>query len=117
VQQGNEYRVEWTPELIFAGIGDGYVRWTSEIPQRGRILDRKGRPLAHSGFLSRVGVIPGQITDEAAMLSALSAIIDMPEDQIKRRYEDGDPTWFMPVKDFPDDVDEAFVNGLAAIDG
>lgn len=117
VQEGNEFRVEWTPDLIFMGLGDGYVRWTSEIPQRGRILDRKGRPLAHQGFISRVGVIPGEITDEAAMLRELSELINMPEDQIKRRYEGGDPTWFMPVKDFPDNVGEEFVNRLAAING
>ena len=117
VQQGDEYRVDWSPNLIFTGLGDGFVRWTSDIPQRGRILDRKGRPLAHSGFISRVGVIPGQITDEATMLRELSALIDMPEDQIKSRYEGGQPTWFMPVKDFPDNVDQTFIDKIGAING
>lgn len=117
IQQGDEYRIDWSPNLIFTGLGDGFVRWTSDIPQRGRILDRKGRPLAHSGFISRVGIIPGQITDEATMLRELSALIDMPEDQIKSRYEGGEPTWFMPVKDFPDNVDQAFIDKIGAING
>ena len=117
IQQGSEYRVDWSPNLIFSQLGDGFVRWTSDIPQRGRILDRKGRPLAHQGLISRVGVIPGQITDEAALLRDLSELIDMPEDQIKRRYEGGEPTWFMPIKDFPDNVGDEFVNRIADIEG
>ncbi len=117
IQQGADYRVDWSPNLIFTGLGDGYVRWTSDIPQRGRILDRKGRPLAHSGFISRVGVIPSQITDEATMLRELSALIDMPEDQIKSRYEGGDPTWFMPVKDFPDNIEQSFIDRIGQING
>lgn len=117
VQEDNEFRIDWSPNLIFSGLGDGYVRWTSEIPQRGRILDRKGRPLAHQGLISRVGVIPGQITDEAALLRDLSDLLDMPEDQIKRRYEGGEATWFMPVKDLPDNLEDEFVNRIADIEG
>lgn len=117
VEEDGEFRVDWSPNLIFADLGDGYVRWTSDIPQRGRILDRKGRPLAHSGLISRVGVIPGQISNESELLSDLSELLDMPEDQIKRRYEGGEPTWFMPVKDLPDDVGEEFVNRIAEIEG
>ena len=117
VEEDGKFRIDWSPNLIFSELGDGLVRWTSEIPQRGRILDRKGRPLAHQGLISRVGVIPGQVTNEAQMLSELSALIGMPEDQIKRRYEGGDPTWFMPVKDFPDDVGEEFINRIAEIEG
>lgn len=117
IQEGSNFRVDWSPNLIFSQLGDGYVRWTSEVPQRGRILDRKGRPLAHQGFISRVGVIPGQITDEPAMLRDLAQLLEMPEDEIKARYEGGDPSWFMPIKDFPDDVGDEFINRIADIPG
>jgi penicillin-binding protein 2 len=117
VQENGEFRVDWSPDLIFADLGDGFVRWTSDVPQRGRILDRKGRPLAHSGFISRVGVIPGQVSNESQLLKDLSDLLDMPEDQIKRRYEGGEPTWFMPVKDLPDNVGDEFINRIADIEG
>jgi penicillin-binding protein 2 len=117
IKQGDAYRIDWTPSLIFSGLGDGYVRWTSDIPQRGRILDRKGRPLAETGFISKVGVIPGQITDEPALLRTLSDLIDMPEDQIKAAYAAGEPNWFMPIKDYPDQMDPELVNKLGQIPG
>lgn len=93
------------------------MRWTSEVPQRGRILDRKGRPLAETGFISRVGIIPGQITNEDDMLKRLSGLIDMEEDRIKAAYEGGQPNWFMPIKDYPEDMDPDLIDDLGEIPG
>lgn len=117
VKQGEEYKVDWSPSLIFAGLGDGYVEWTSDVPLRGRILDRKGRPLAESGFISRVGVIPGQMTDEGQLLQKLSELLDMSQEDIKARYQSGEPNWFMPVKDYPDQMDAGLVDQLSQIPG
>lgn len=117
VKEGDAYKVDWTPSLIFAGLGDGFVRWTSETPQRGRILDRKGRPLAAMGRISRVGVVPGKITDERALLEKLSQLLNLPQEIIQARYENGQPDWFMPVKDLPDQMDQALIDQLVAIPG
>ena len=117
VQDGDEPKVDWSPSLIFAGLGDGLVRWTGDIPQRGRVLDRKGRPLAETGFISRVGVVPGQITDEAQLLQRLSDLLDMPQETIQAHYAGGQPTWFMPIKDYPQNMDPAFVSQLGEIPG
>ncbi|CAN5589263.1 N/A [soil metagenome] len=116
-RDGDEFRVDWSPSLIFAGLGDGYVEWSGNAPERGRILDRKGRPLAETGFISRVGIIPGQITNEADMLSQLSQLLEMEQDTIRGRYESGQPNWFMPVKDYPDDMDQNLIDALGEIDG
>lgn len=118
VDEGDdEYRVEWTPSMIFAGLGDGYVRWTSDIPQRGRILDRKGRPLAETGFISKVGVIPGQIQDEASLLASLSELLGMDQGTIQSLYASGEPNWFMPVAEYPDQMNQDLVASLSAIPG
>ncbi len=117
VKEGKVYRVGWTPSLIFAGLGDGFVRWNPDVPQRGRILDRKGRPLANLGMISKVGVVPGQITDEPAMLAKLSQLLQMPQDVIKAKYANGQPDWFMPIRNFPDQMDPNVLNELNGLPG
>jgi penicillin-binding protein 2 len=117
IQEGNRYVVDWTPSLIFSQLSDGFVRWSSDIPQRGRILDRKGRPLAQMGLITRIGVVPGNVTDEPAMLRRLSELLNMPEDQIRNRIAGGQPTWFMPVKDMPDEIDDGLVAQLREVPG
>ena len=54
------------------------VRVTPEVPKRGRILDRSGKPLADNGSILPIGVVPGEIKDEAAMLQALSDALGIP---------------------------------------
>lgn len=117
IPENGSFVVDWTPSLIFSQLGDGFVRWSSDVPQRGRILDRKGRPLAQMGLITRVGVVPGNVTDEAAMLRQLSDLIDMPQDQIRGRISGGQSDWFMPVKDMPDAIPEELVQQLRAIPG
>ncbi|MDI3340059.1 MAG: penicillin-binding protein 2 [Sphaerobacter sp.] len=117
VEEEDGYRVDWTPSAIVADLGDGFVRWQPDVPQRGRILDRKGRPLAHLGQINKVGVIPGEIQDEAALLQALSQALGMPPEQIKAKYEHGQPDWFMPIKNYPDPMDPALREQLAGIPG
>ena len=116
-RDGDEFRVDWSPSLIFAGLGEGFVEWTGDAPERGRILDRKGRPLAETGFISRVGIIPGQITNETELLTRLSQLLDMEQGTIQARYASGQPNWFMPIKDYPDDMDQALIEALGPIDG
>ncbi|MBX6341208.1 MAG: penicillin-binding protein 2 [Thermomicrobiaceae bacterium] len=117
VKDPDGWRVEWTPSVIFADLNDGFVRWLPDVPQRGRILDRKGRPLAQLGMISKVGVVPGQIKDEKALLQKLSQLLGMPADQIKARYAGGQPDWFMPIKNYPDQMDPGLLQQLNAIPG
>ncbi len=110
-------RIDWSPSLIVDELADGFIRWRPDIPQRGRILDQHGRPLAHLGQISKVGVIPGDIEDEGALLNELSDLLDMSEERIESTYSAGDPGWFMPIRDFPDQMDEELVDRLNAIPG
>ena len=117
VRDGDRYAVDWTANLIFSQLGDGLVRWESEVPQRGRILDRKGRPLAQMGQITKVGVVPGKVTNEGEMLQKLSQLLSMPQDTIKARIAGGQADWFMPVKDLPDNVDQGVLDQLSQIPG
>src|SRR5690606_18171261 len=91
--------------------------WNAETPQRGRILDRKGRPLANLGSIGKVGVVPGQIADENAMLERLSEALGMPAELIKSRYEHGQPDWFMPIKNVAYPLDPELEQALAGLPG
>jgi penicillin-binding protein 2 len=117
VKQGDSWKVAWAPSLIFRDLGEGCVEFQGQNPERGMILDRNGKPLAVDGTVSQVGIVPGQIEDEASMLRALSQLISVPQDEIKARYADGQPEWFMPVKDLPAELDQTFLNQVAEMPG
>lgn len=98
-----EWKVAWNPGLIFKGLtATTTVRVTPDVPKRGRILDRTGKALADNGVILAVGVVPGQIQDEAAMLQAMSDALGIPRDVIKQDYQGGQPDWFMPITDRSD---------------
>jgi penicillin-binding protein 2 len=99
VQDPNgDWKIAWQPGLIFSQLtASNSVRVTPDVPTRGRILDRSGKPLADNGSILSIGVVPGQITDEAGMLQALSDALGFPQDTIKQRYRGGQPDWFMPI--------------------
>jgi penicillin-binding protein 2 len=98
--QSGVWKVAWQPGLIFNGLtASSTVRVTPDVPPRGRVLDRNGKALADNGAILVVGVVPGEITDEAALLKGLSDALTTPQDAIKQRYQGGQPTWFMPVAD------------------
>ena len=98
------WKVAWSPSLIFSSLtANNSVRVTPDVPKRGRILDRSGTPLAANGTILAVGVVPGQIQDEQAMLQAMSDALGIPPETIKQRYQGGQPDWFMPVTDRSDD--------------
>jgi penicillin-binding protein 2 len=106
VREDIGWRVAWTPSLIFRDLGtDGCVDVDRLPAGRGKILDRRGEPLAYDGVVERIGVVPGQIPpDQAgAILSDLSDLTGMTEDAIQQRYASADPSWFVPIKDFPKD--------------
>ncbi len=120
VQEGSNWRVSWSPALIFSEIGDsGCVVWQGEPLRRGRILDRDGAVLAHDAEVSQVGVRPGSLTNEAATINALGEIIDMAPDDIRAIYQrDGiDPNWFVPVKNLPADQGTELLNEVQGMDG
>ena len=84
-KDGPYWRVEWTPSLIFRELdGNGRVHFFPDNPIRGRILDRKGRPLAVEGLVKQVGVVPGKIANESDLLSKLSAILKLDQASIKK---------------------------------
>lgn len=114
------WHVAWTPSLIFPQLGaDGCVD-VDRIPTgRGKILDRHGEPLAYDGVVERVGIVPEQIpaADESRILKALSDLTGMTVDAIKQRYAGADPSWFVPIKDFPQGDSDRLLDAISQLPG
>ena len=120
VREDAGWRVAWTPSLIFDQLGnDGCVDVDFLPTGRGKIVDRHGEPLAYDGKVQRVGVVPGQIpdTDEERILRELSELTDMDQEDIARLYEDADPTWFVPIKDFPQEESDRLLDVISRLPG
>ncbi len=65
-----------------------HIRLELAPPQRGRILDRFGRPLASHRRAGRITVIPEQMKDPAAMLASIASLIELPDNAVTRVLED-----------------------------
>lgn len=93
-KQGAKWLIDWSPEAILPGLTSGrLVRMTRLPTTRGRIIARDGTELATFGEGTEVGVIPGQIRDEAGMLSSLAAALEMKPENIKAKYTQ---SWVKP---------------------
>jgi penicillin-binding protein 2 len=90
--------VDWSPALILPGLSDdSFVSLTKQIPSRGNIYDRNGLGLAVQGELAEIGVIPGKIEDEATLLGQLSFVLGQSAADLKARYADAPPEWYVPL--------------------
>jgi penicillin-binding protein 2 len=116
---GQRWAVDWTPSAIFPLlVYDNLVHMFIEVPSRGSIYDRNGLPLATNGAVIEVGVVPGQIEDEAYLLQVLSVLLGQPQDQIKAQYAyAARPDWFMPIGELTQDALQANEATLSSVPG
>jgi cell division protein FtsI/penicillin-binding protein 2 len=93
-KQDAKWLIDWGPEAILPGLTTGrLVRMTRLPTTRGRIITRDGTELATFTDGTEVGVVPGQIRDEAAMLASLAIVVGLKPEDIKARYTQ---SWVKP---------------------
>lgn len=126
IDENSVWHVDWSPGLIFSKLDDPasdpqyhrVVRLYTEDAARGTIFDRDGNVLAKDDMVFTVGIIPGQITNENAVLTTLSAKLDLTPDQIKAKYQGAPATGFVALRTIPPQlyvqINGAF-NGLAGV--
>lgn len=120
VEEESEWRIAWSPSLIFSKLDDtGCVDWQGETVRRGRILDAGGQVLAEDAEVSQVGVVPGNLVDEETTINRLGEIIDMDPNDIRTIYqrEGISPEWFVPVKNLPADQGVDLINQVQGMQG
>ncbi|HKG25170.1 MAG TPA: penicillin-binding transpeptidase domain-containing protein, partial [Thermomicrobiales bacterium] len=116
-KEGDQWKVAWTPSLIFKDLGDGCIDYEVDSVKRGSILDRNGDKLAYDAPVNTVGIIPGELDNESATIEELARVIGMSVQDIKDKYQNGQPEWFMAIKNYPDPMDEDLINALAPLPG
>ncbi len=116
--EGGRWGVVWSPALILPQLSDEtFVRLTTWSPSRGNIYDRNGLGLAVQGELVEVGVIPGQIEDEAALLSQLSGVLGEAPADLQARYSGAQPDWYVPLGQISPEVAQMHFSLLSSTPG
>lgn len=106
--ENNQWRVVWNDGLIWPDLqGGNAFQIEYQIPRRANIYDRDNKALAKEGKIVTIGVVPRQIEDEAALLAGLSPIVNLTPDEIKAKYVQAQPDWFVPIADVPFEVSQA----------
>lgn len=116
----SHYKIVWDSTLIFPELKDDYkVRIDSQPAQRGSIYDRNGNPLATSGLVSEVGLVPGKMSGEKeADIQKIAEILGMSPEEINNELSASyvqDDT-FVPLKQIPKD-DNATSDQLLTVPG
>lgn len=116
--ENGRWTVAWSPALILPELGDDrQLVLLDEMPARGHIYDRNGQGLAVDGQVVTIGLVPGQIKDEAAVISGLSAITAVTAADIQIKIAAASPTWFVPVADVRPEVSIANDEFLSSAPG
>jgi penicillin-binding protein 2 len=75
------------------------VRITPIAAPRGRILDRDGEPLVENVSTNQILIDKDKVSDDRldSLLARLSELLDVPEVQLRERYDDPDYLPYQPV--------------------
>ena len=110
--------IDWSPSLIFPQLSDdSFVHMTTRVPARGNIYDRNGLGLAVEGDLVEIGVIPGQIQDEATLLAQLSAILGRTTAGLQAMYAGAPADWYVPLGQISAATGQAYYDTLTSLPG
>jgi len=92
--------VVWDEGLILPELAGGNrLLMDYRVPARANIYDYDGKALAYQGTMLSLGVVPGQIQDEAGLLNALSPVLGKTPEEIKEIYAPAQPDWYWPLGD------------------
>ncbi|RHW37218.1 penicillin-binding transpeptidase domain-containing protein [Neobacillus notoginsengisoli] len=94
--------VDWNTTYIFPQLGKGdKLSISTQQPVRGEIFDRNGNPLATTGLVYEVGIVPKDMEgQEAETKKQLSKLLNMPEESIEKAVTASwvKPEYFVPLK-------------------
>ncbi len=111
--ENGRWGIIWDEGLILPELAGGNRLVLDERnPARANIYDANGRALAYQGTMITLGVIPGEIKDEAALLNVLSQALGKTPEEIKESYASALPNWYVPVGDVPEEVMQQYVTSL-----
>lgn len=102
LNEEKEYKIDWTSNLIFPKLNtEDKVRVKTIEAKRGSILDRNGEYLATNGVASKIGLVPGKMSDNREEdIAKIAELLNMTSDGINSKlsasYVKADT--FVPLK-------------------
>lgn len=102
LNEEKEYKIDWTSNLIFPKLNTEYkVRVKTIEAKRGSILDRNGEYLATNGVASKIGLVPGKMSDNREEdIAKIAELLNMTSDginsELSASYVKADT--FVPLK-------------------
>ncbi len=116
--EGGRWTVSWDDGLILPELkGDNSLFMDFKIPARANIYDRNGLAFAAQTDAVAIGIIPGQITDEPALLNELSDLLGRHREVIKSLYQYAQPDWYVPVGEASSEQIQGRYNALSRLGG
>lgn len=103
-QEGDQTKINWQPNLIFPQMEwQDKVSLSTDIAARGEILDRNKQPLATTGKLKQLGVVPaklGEGEEKTTNIKAIAEAFDLTEASIEQAISQAwvQPDYFVPLK-------------------
>ncbi|NBA61008.1 penicillin-binding transpeptidase domain-containing protein [Enterococcus mundtii] len=103
-QEGDQTKINWQPNLIFPQMEwQDKVSLSTDIATRGEILDRNKQPLATTGKLKQLGVVPaklGEGEEKTTNIKAIAEAFDLTEASIEQAISQAwvQPDYFVPLK-------------------
>lgn len=102
LNEEKEYKIDWTSNLIFPKLNtEDKVRVKTIEAKRDSILDRNGEYLATNGVASKIGLVPGKMSDNREEdIAKIAELLNMTSDginsELSASYVKADT--FVPLK-------------------
>ncbi|MCB2223235.1 MAG: penicillin-binding protein [Actinobacteria bacterium] len=100
VQTAGGWQVPWTSTVLHPALDEGDTLALARTwPERAAILGNRGITLVTDRAVKTIGVVPGRVDDEEALLAALEEYAGVPAATVLREIGRPavQPDWFVPV--------------------
>ncbi|HYK99110.1 MAG TPA: penicillin-binding transpeptidase domain-containing protein [Candidatus Acidoferrales bacterium] len=114
------WKIAWSPEALLPNLTPGrLVRMTRLPTTRGRIIARDGTELATFTEGAVVGVVPGQVRSQPAMIASLGPVLGLSADAIQAKLAQPWVTndTFVPIRTLSGPALDAAKPKLSVIEG
>jgi penicillin-binding protein 2 len=103
--ENGRWKVDWSSRLVLPQLDDRQKLVLLDYrPVRGNIYDRGGLGLAVDGRMVTIGLVPGWVVDQAAVVAGLSTVTGVKAEAIQDKITNSQPDWFVPIADVSPEV-------------
>ena len=120
IKKDKKYYINWNSNLIFPELNnDDKVRVETISGNRGKILDRNGKILAHQGTIQIVGFVPGKIKNKKSAIENASKLLGVTKEFINEELNASyvQEETFVPIKTLSNADEEKIEKELLEIPG